>query len=128
MADYTLPEDRAYTAEHVWMQDDADAVRVGISDFAQRQLEEIVYVDLPAVGAKVEAGAEFGTVESMKSVNALYAPCSGTVTEVNAALEATPGLINNDCYEAGWIARIRRSDGATVPLLDAGQYAATLEA
>lgn len=123
MADYTLPNDRAYTGEHIWLLENEDGSTLGISDFAQAQLEEVVYVDMPAVGDQLEAGKEFGSVESMKSVNALFAPVSGEVTAINASLESQPGLVNSDCYGQGWIVRLRRTEPlSTAGLLTAEEY------
>ncbi|OXS30126.1 MAG: glycine cleavage system protein H [Desulfovibrio sp. MES5] len=111
-----MPNDRAYTSEHIWLLENEDGSTLGISDFAQAQLEEVVYVDMPAVGDQLEAGKEFGSVESMKSVNALFAPVSGEVTAINTSLESQPGLVNSDCYGQGWIVRLRRTE----PLSSAG--------
>ncbi|ATD80131.1 MULTISPECIES: glycine cleavage system protein GcvH [Desulfovibrio] len=122
MSSYTLPEDRSYTDEHIWLREDAQGLTVGISDFAQAQLEEVVYVDMPAVGSAVEAGKEFGSVESMKSVSALFSPVSGVVEAVNTDLENKPDLVNSDCYGQGWILRLRREGDNAVPLLSAEEY------
>ncbi len=122
MSSYTLPEDRSYTEEHIWLLEDAQGLTVGISDFAQAQLEEVVYVDMPAVGSTVEAGKEFGSVESMKSVSALFSPVSGVVEAVNTDLENKPDLVNSDCYGQGWILRVRKEGENTVPLLTAEAY------
>ncbi len=123
MADYTLPNDRAYTSEHIWLLENEDGSTLGISDFAQAQLEEVVYVDMPAVGDQLEAGKEFGSVESMKSVNALFAPVSGEVTAINTSLESQPGLVNSDCYGQGWIVRLRRTEPlSSAGLLTAEEY------
>ena len=122
MSSYTLPEDRSYTDEHIWLLEDAQGLTVGISDFAQAQLEEVVYVDMPAVGTIVEAGKEFGSVESMKSVSALFSPVSGVVEAVNTDLENKPDLVNSDCYGQGWILRLRKEGENTVPLLSAEEY------
>ncbi len=113
------PEDLAYTAEHEWFRA-ADGA-VGITAHAQHALGDVVYVELPAVGAKVEAGRPFGTVESVKSVSDLYAPVSGTVTEVNARLEAAPELVNSDPYGEGWMVRIAPHPPLP-PLLSAAEY------
>lgn len=122
MSSYTLPEDRSYTDEHIWLLEDAQGLTVGISDFAQAQLEEVVYVDMPAMGTIVEAGKEFGSVESMKSVSALFSPVSGVVEAVNTDLENKPDLVNSDCYGQGWILRLRKEGENTVPLLSAEEY------
>ncbi len=120
-----FPEDLKYTVEHEWVRTEASGVQVGITDYAQDALGDIVFVQLPAVGDEVTAGATCGEVESTKSVSDVYAPLSGTVTEVNAALEATPELVNSDPYGEGWMMRIAPSDPTAVDgMLDATAYAA----
>lgn len=122
-----FPEDRRYTAEHIWIKPDGDAWLVGISDYAQDQLGEIAFVDLPSAGAELEAGAEFGSVESLKSVNALYMPVPGTVETINEDLESTPTLVNISAYEQGWMIRICPADVPAVDsLMTAGEYRAHL--
>lgn len=122
-----FPEDRRYTAEHVWIKADGDSWLVGISDYAQDQLGEIAFVDLPAEGTEVEAGAEFGSVESLKSVNSLYMPVAGTVEAANEELESTPTLVNISAYEQGWMVRIHVADPAAVDgLMTAAEYSAGL--
>lgn len=122
-----FPEDRRYTAEHVWIKADGDAWLVGITDYAQDQLGEIAFVDLPAAGTEVEEGAEFGSVESLKSVNSLYMPVAGTVESANEELEGTPTLVNISAYEQGWMIRMRPADAAAVDnLMTAAEYRAQL--
>ncbi|MCB0385110.1 MAG: glycine cleavage system protein GcvH [Bdellovibrionales bacterium] len=106
MANYHIPEENYYTKEHEWAQVDENVVTVGITEFAQDQLGEIVYVELPEEGAKVTQGETFGVVESVKAANDLYAPVSGTVIEVNAALMDEPGTMNDDPMNDGWMIRI----------------------
>ena len=113
------PEDLTYTAEHEWFR--AGDGAVGITAHAQHALGDVVYVELPAPGTQVEAGRPFGTVESVKSVSDLYAPVSGTVTEVNARLGAEPELVNADPYGEGWMVRIAPRPPLP-PLLSAAQY------
>jgi glycine cleavage system H protein len=122
------PDDVLYTAEHEWVRDiDADTVRVGITDYAQDSLGDIVYVQLPAVGDEVTAGAAMGELESTKSVSDLFAPLSGTVTASNDALESTPELCNSDPYGEGWVVELRVSDPAErEQLLSAADYEATV--
>jgi glycine cleavage system H protein len=122
------PDDVLYTAEHEWVRDiDADTVRVGISDYAQDSLGDIVYVQLPAVGDEVTAGAAMGELESTKSVSDLFAPLSGTVTARNDALESAPELCNSDPYGEGWVVELRVSDPAErEQLLSAADYEATV--
>ena len=112
------PDSLMYTVEHVWvrLEDDGTAT-IGISDFAQDQLGEVAYVDLPSVGTDFEAGSEFGTVESIKSVSALYMPIQGTVTAVNEALADTPTLVNMAPYGDGWMLKITPTAGADRALL-----------
>ena len=119
-----IPEDLRYTDAHEWVRDLGDGVvRIGITDHAQSQLGDVVFVQLPAVGDTVTAGAAVGEVESTKSVSDIYAPVSGTVTAVNETLEATPELVNSGPYEAGWMIEVRLADGG-IPddLLDAAAY------
>ncbi len=122
------PDDVLYTAEHEWVRDvDADTVRVGITDYAQDSLGDIVYVQLPAVGDEVTAGAAMGELESTKSVSDLFAPLSGTVTASNDALESAPELCNTDPYGEGWVIELRVSDPAErEQLLSAADYEATV--
>jgi len=120
-----IPEDRRYTAEHEWAQPTGSGtvLRIGITDFAQEALGDIVYVSLPEVGQALEPGQNFGEVESTKSVSDLYAPLAGTVTARNDALEATPELVNSDPFGEGWMVEIEASDGTAVDgLLDAAAY------
>jgi glycine cleavage system H protein len=117
--------DRRYTAEHEWAQPtgSGSVVRIGITEYAQENLGDIVYVSLPEVGQSVEAGQSFGEVESTKSVSDLYAPVAGTVTASNETLSASPELVNTDPFGAGWIVEIEAVDAAAVEgLLDAAAY------
>jgi glycine cleavage system H protein len=123
------PEDLKYTAEHEWVRGAGPVVRVGITDFAQNSLGDIVFVTLPEAGAQIEAGAPCGELESTKSVSDLYAPVAGTVTEVNGELDASPELVNSDPYGEGWIFEVELAAGASVDgLLDAAAYRAQTEA
>ncbi|MCB0363294.1 MAG: glycine cleavage system protein GcvH [Bdellovibrionales bacterium] len=106
MANYQIPEENYYTKEHEWAQVDENVVTVGVTEFAQDQLGEIVYVELPEDGAKVTQGEPFGVIESVKAANDLYAPVSGTVIEVNTSLTDGPGTINDDPMNEGWMVRI----------------------
>jgi len=128
MSDLNFPEDVLYHPEHTWVRinDDNTAV-VGISDFAQEQLGEVAFVDLPSVGAQYDAGSEFGTVESIKAVSSLFMPISGTVTEVNDALGSDPSLVNTSPYGDGWMLRITVSaDASREQLKTAQEYAALI--
>lgn len=119
-----IPEELRYTAKHEWVTTTTGAVRVGITDFAQDQLGEIVYVALPEVGLEIVAGEPFGEVESTKSVSEIYAPVAGTVVARNDVLESSPDLINSDPYGAGWLVEIVPADPAAAgTLLDAAAYA-----
>jgi glycine cleavage system H protein len=125
------PEDLKYTSEHEWLRVPGEAqgsIRVGITDFAQDALGDIVYVSLPEVGDTVEAGAPVGELESTKSVSDVYAPVSGEIVARNESLEATPEIVNSDPYGDGWLFEILPSDESQLgALLDAASYAATLE-
>jgi glycine cleavage system H protein len=127
-----IPADLHYTAEHEWVRRSGDdTVRVGITDFAQAALGDVVFVQLPDVGADVTAGESFGEVESTKSVSDLYAPISGKVSAVNSDLETSPELVNSDPYDAGWLLDVQVSDAGALDsdltsLLDAEAYRGTL--
>jgi glycine cleavage system H protein len=126
-----VPSDLQYTTEHEWVRRTGDgAVRVGITDFAQSALGDVVFVQLPEVGAALTAGESFGEVESTKSVSDLYAPVSGKVVAVNGDLEGSPDLVNSDPYGAGWLVdlEVEQSDLDAVAgsLLDAEAYRASL--
>ena len=123
-----IPEDLRYTTDHEWVRSEGETVRVGITDYAQEALGDIVFVTLPEVGTQVTAGDTCGEVESTKSVSDLYAPLSGTVVERNEALDASPELVNSDPYGDGWMLTIRPDDsGAADTLLDAAAYQAGLD-
>ncbi len=118
-----IPDDLRYTAEHEWVKAVEGGVRIGITDHAQQALGDIVFVTLPEVGARVEAGQPFGEVESTKSVSDVYAPVSGEVVARNDVLDARPELVNADPYGDGWMVEIRPNDQANVDdLLDAAAY------
>lgn len=104
-----IPEGLVYTKDHEWVRRDGATVTIGISDFAQSELGDVVYVEVPEVGARIEAGSPFGTVESVKAVSEIFAPVSGEVTEVNAALRDAPETVNTDPYGNGWILKVRAS-------------------
>ena len=117
------PADLKYDKEHEWVRVEGDVAVVGISDFAQDQLGEVVYVDLPGVGDAAVAGDTFGEIESVKSVSELFAPVSGTITEVNMDLSGAPETINTDPYEAGWMIKIAMSDVSELDaMMSAGDY------
>ena len=123
-----FPEELKYTEEHEWVMVEDDVVTVGITDFAQDQLGDVVFVELPAVGTMVEAGKPFGVVESVKAVSDVYAPVSGEVIEVNEELPDAPETINTSPYEDGWMIKIKISDAAELDdLMDADAYQAFIE-
>ncbi len=126
-----FPDDLKYTSEHEWVRGPAEAgasVRVGITDYAQEALGDIVYVSLPDVGADLETGSAIGELESTKSVSDIYAPVSGTVTAVNESLDGTPELVNSDPYGEGWLFELTPADASAVDdLMDAAAYQASVE-
>jgi len=122
------PQELRYAATHEWARHEGELVRVGISDYAQDQLGDIVFIELPEVGREVEQGKAFGVVESVKAVDDLCAPVAGEVVEVNEALDDQPELVNEDPYEQGWIAVLRVSTPEELDtLMDAAAYDAHCE-
>lgn len=120
-----VPKELKYTDEHEWVRVDGAKAYIGITDFAQSELGDIVFVELPEVGTKLEQGASFGSVESVKTVSELYAPVSGTVVEVNQTLEDSPELVNEAPYEAAWMIVVEMDDPSqVVDLLDGAKYEA----
>lgn len=117
----SIPANLQYTKDHEWALVEGGVATVGITDHAQHELGDIVFVELPKVGAAVKAGESFGTIEAVKTVAELYAPVSGTVTAVNTALADDAGVVNTDPYGKGWILKITVS-GETGELMDAGAY------
>lgn len=122
----SVPEDLRYTQEHEWLAGTSGVTRVGITDFAQEALGDIVYVQLPAVGSKVSAGAVCGEVESTKSVSEIYAPITGSVTAINERLSAQPELINSEPYEGGWLFEVE-IEGSPTGLLSPAEYRAATD-
>lgn len=123
-----FPEDLKYTAEHEWVRIDGDVATVGITDYAQDQLGDIVFVELPEETEAVEKGDTFGVVESTKSVSDLFVPLSGQVTETNDPLLDSPEIVNEDPYGEGWMIRIRFQDAAELKdLMDAKSYQKMVE-
>ena len=121
----SVPADRMYTKEHEWAKTEDDRVRVGITGYAQEQLGDVVFVELPKVGAKATQHQAFGVVESVKAVSDLFAPLSGTVVEINGELPNAPEIVNQDPYGRGWMILIAPSDPAErANLLTAAQYEA----
>lgn len=119
------PDDLRYSKEHEWIRLVGEIATVGITDFAQQELGDVVFVELPAVGSSFKRGQAFGVVESVKAVSDIYAPASGTVTEINDRLISEPELLNRDPYGESWLVRIHLSDAAEVAeLMDAAAYRA----
>ena len=124
MSDTKVPEELSYTEDHEWVSMDSDVGTVGITDYAQSELGDIVFVELPEVGQTLSRGERFGTVEAVKTVEEIYAPLSGEVVEVNESLEADAEQVNKEPYGAGWMIRIRCSDQEELSeLLSSGDYA-----
>ena len=125
------PDDLKYTSEHEWVRpgsDGGDTVRIGITDFAQDALGDIVYVSLPEVGSELETGSAVGELESTKSVSDIYAPVNGAVVAVNESLDATPELVNSDPYGEGWLFELRPADASALDgLMDAAAYESSVE-
>jgi glycine cleavage system H protein len=123
VAEYEIPEELRYSHEDEWARPEGERTVVGVTDYAQQQLGDIVYVELPQVGATVEQGAPFGVIESVKAVSELYSPVSGKVLEINAELEEHPEWVNTDCYGDGWMIAVRvEDDDELASLLDAKAY------
>ena len=121
----TFPDDLYYTKDHEWIRVEGDMALVGITDFAQGELGDIVYVEVETIGKTLEAGAVFGTVEAVKTVSDLFLPINGTINELNPALAGTPELVNNDPYEKGWMIKMTVKNPADInSLLDAAAYEA----
>lgn len=128
MADYDFPDDLSYTEQDEWARTEDGRVVVGISDFAQQQLGDIVFVELPEPGTSIEKGSTFGVVESVKAVADLYAPATGEVVERNDELAERPELVNEDCYGDGWLIAITCDPDAELEdLMDAAAYAKYVE-
>ena len=125
----TIPAELRYTAEHEWVAVDGPVASVGITDYAQHALGDVVYVSVPEPGTRVIAGEPCGEIESTKSVSDIYSPVDGEVTEVNNEVEDDPGLVNSDPYGAGWLMKVRLDDASAEPagLLTADEYAGLTE-
>jgi glycine cleavage system H protein len=122
------PTNYRYTKEHEWIDAKGASATIGITDYAQHELGDVVFVEMPAAGTKLTAGKTFGTVESVKAVSEIYSPATGEVVEANAALQTTPETINNDPHAAGWLVKIKLANPAEVSsLMDAAAYEAYIE-
>jgi glycine cleavage system H protein len=120
---YDFPDDCRYTKEDEWVRQDDEFIVLGVTDYAQQQLGDIVFLEMPEAGSEINAGEPFGVIESVKAVSELYAPLSGTVIEANAALADMPELVNQSCYEDGWILRIEATDPDEFDtLMDVNEY------
>jgi glycine cleavage system H protein len=119
--------ERYYTESHEWVQAEGDVATVGITDFAQSQLGDVVFLELPSVGRMLEAGDSFGVVESVKAASDLYSPVSGSVMEVNDALSDNPETVNRDPFGAGWLIKVRLNGDLGEGLLDEAGYKAVTE-
>lgn len=118
-----IPENLRYTKEHEWIRMDGDTALIGITDFAQHELGDIVYVEIETVGQELNAGDVFGTVEAVKTVSDLFLPVSGTITEINPNLNSNPDLVNTDPYGEGWMVRMKVSNSGDIDsLMDAAAY------
>lgn len=118
-----FPDELKYTEEHEWVLVEEDIATIGITDFAQEQLGDVVFVELPEVGDELEAGKSFGVVESVKAVSDVYAPVSGEVVEINDDLPDEPEILNNSPYEDGWMIKIKLSDSSELDdLMDVADY------
>ena len=122
-----FPANLRYTKDHEWISLEGDVATIGITDYAQRELGDIVYVEVDTIGKKLEAGEVFGTVEAVKTVSDLFLPVSGTITELNSALGNAPELVNNDPYGEGWMVKMTVTNPADVEaLMDAASYEAVV--
>jgi len=128
LSDYDFPRELHYSAEDEWARRDGDIVTIGVTDYAQQQLGDVVFVELPEAGSQVAQGETFGVIESVKAVSDLYAPVSGEVLEINGNLADKPELVNESCYGEGFLLTVRLADeGELDALLDADGYAANVE-
>lgn len=124
-----VPADRRYSAEHEWaLVEDDGTIRIGISEFAQHELGDVIYVELPKVGARVKQKDQMGEIESVKAVSELFSPISGEIVEVNAAVKDKPELVNEDPYNGGWLVKVKPDDaGELDALMDSAAYQSQTE-
>ncbi len=117
-----FPQELKYTKDHEWVKIDGDVATIGITDFAQKELGDIVYVEVETIGENIRAGEVFGTVEAVKTVSDLFMPVSGEILEFNEELESSPELVNSDPYSAGWMVKVRIDGDLPDDLMDADAY------
>lgn len=128
MADYEFPTENWYTQEDEWVRVDPDRVVIGVTDYAQQLLGDVVFLELPAPGDELKQGEPFGVIESVKAVSDLYAPVTGTVLETNTGLTESPELVNESCYDSGWILALAPTDESEFEnLMDARAYRSYVE-
>ncbi|MCE2707703.1 MAG: glycine cleavage system protein GcvH [Bacteroidota bacterium] len=123
-----FPSELKYTKDHEWVRIEGDIATVGVTDFAQKELGDIVYVEVETIGETLEAGEVFGTVEAVKTVSDLFMPVSGEILEVNPELESSPELVNESAYDQGWMVKVKLSGGIPADLMDAASYKALIGA
>lgn len=124
-----IKDNLKYTKDHEWLEIQGEIGTIGVTDFAQGELGDVVFVELPAVGTAIKAGDPFGTIEAVKAVSELYAPVTGTVTEVNTRLADEANLVNQDCYGAGWMIKVKLTNSAEAnALLNSKDYSQLVEA
>lgn len=119
-----FPQELKYTKDHEWVKIDGDIATIGITEFAQKELGDIVYVEVETVGETIEAGAVFGTVEAVKTVSDLFMPITGEILEFNEELESSPEVVNDSPYETGWMVKVKITGSLPSDLMDATEYAA----
>ncbi len=117
-----FPEELKYTKDHEWVKIEGDIATIGVTDFAQKELGDIVYVEVESLGETLEAGEVFGTVEAVKTVSDLFMPVTGEILEFNSELESAPELVNDAPYTDGWMVKVKLSGGVPTDLLDAADY------
>ncbi len=117
-----FPDELKYTKAHEWVKIEGDIATIGVTDFAQKELGDIVYVEVETLGETLEAGEVFGTVEAVKTVSDLFMPVTGEILEINSELESAPELVNDAPYTDGWMVKVRLSEGVPADLLDADAY------
>ena len=123
-----FPSELKYTKDHEWVKIEGDIATVGVTDFAQKELGDIVYVEVETIGETLEAGEVFGTVEAVKTVSDLFMPVSGEILEVNPELESSPELVNESAYDQGWMVKVKLSGSIPTDLMDAASYKALIGA